>query len=173
MTIDISNVTSQGPHIGSYRTTRYETKFLHFGANEIGFEGTERNVGGEPIRVVVHESLYTAEQIAIIHAAMSLIEAGVAIVHGEKEDALKLAGIDIPREEVAKLVREADEAKAAKKAAEDALDRLRDEEIVEAKRIEIERKAAEEELAAKRAEIATLKAEAAAMAKGKPASPPA
>lgn len=158
--IDISKVTADGPHIGSFRTTKYELRFLHVGPNGVGVECTERGVvGSAPIRLEIDEDVFSAEQIAAIKATFSLIEEAFRIGHDAKEEALSLAGIAVPRAEVHKLVRQAEEAKAAAKAA--AAEKARHEEETEKARdlAEVERKRVEIEAEAKRQELAELEAQ--------------
>lgn len=129
--IDIAKVTTDGPHIGSTRSTKYELRFLHVGPNSVGVECTERGVHGSvPIRLEVSEDAFTEGQVEQIKSAFSLIEEAFRIAHDAKEDALKLTGIDVPRAEVHKLVELAEKARAAARAAELETARIEAENIV-------------------------------------------
>ncbi len=165
--IDISSVTAHGPHIGSFRTTKYEVREVLVGPNGIRVRCVERGVhGSAPVWLVVDESVYTPEQIATIHAFFSLVEEGFRLGHDAKEEELKLAGIDVPRAEVHKLVAEAEGAKAAKEAADLEALRIAAENIVKRADLEATEAAAnlaeqrrsktEEEIAEREAALAAL-----------------
>jgi hypothetical protein len=142
MTIDISGITVDGPHFGSNRSTKYEARFIHIGANEVGIEAVERGVAGvTPVRCILHEDDYTEAQITTIQTAFSLLEEGFRLRYDAKEEELLLAGIDVPRAVVHDLVQQAEAAKT-EKATTDA-----------------EIAAAQAQLAALNAQIAAAQAE--------------
>lgn len=159
--IDISNITSEGPHLGSNRSTKYEVLLAQVGPNAVGCRVVERGVrDGKPIDVDVPEDLYTPAQIQQIQAALSLLEEGARVVQDGKEAELKLAGIDVPRAEVQKLVAAADDAKAAVVAAQ-----------LESARIEAENIVKRAEAEQLDADLATLRAAVAAPVQAEVAAP--
>jgi hypothetical protein len=110
---DAKKVTSDGPHVGSNRSTPAEAQVIRVGPNAFNVAAVERGVwGSQPAALEVPESLYTPAALEAICLGLSLIELGYAAVHSAKEDELKLKGIDVPRAEVHKLVKAAEEAKA-------------------------------------------------------------
>lgn len=118
------------------RNTRYEIRFLHQGPNQFGLECVERGVySSAPVRLEVHESLFTDEEMQLVHDALALLEEKFAQTHAAKEAELGL-NLDAPRAEVHKLVRQAEEARAAKHEAEIESARLTAENIL--KRAEAE-----------------------------------
>lgn len=115
----------------THRNTKYEILFLHQGPNSFGLECIERGVFGSKVaRLEVPESLFTDEEMTQVHAALGLLEEKFAIAHDAEEKAIQLAGINIPRQEVHKLVAQAQEARAEVERAK-----------LEAARIEAENKA--------------------------------
>jgi hypothetical protein len=152
MAIDISGVTADGPNLGSYRSTKYEVHEIKLGANGAQLACSERGVyGSTTVRLDVPEEIYTPEQVATIHAALSLLEEGFRAVHDAKEAELGLAGATVARDEVHRLVLEAEAAKEAQAKAEAETTALRTEQA-----------RLDGEAVAKRAELAALDAELAA-----------
>lgn len=120
-----------------YRNTKYEVRFLHQGPNAFGLECSERGVPGvAPVRVEVHESLFSDKEMKQIHDALALLEEKFAIAYAAKEAEWGVDGLDAPRAKVHALIREAEEAKAQAEAAKVEAARIQAENIV--KRAEVE-----------------------------------
>jgi hypothetical protein len=129
------------------RDTRYELKFLHQGPNAFGLECTERGVhGSSPVRLEVHESLFTDEEMAQVHAVLAMLEEKFAAAHDAKETELGMHTAAIPRAKVHELVRQAEEARIAVKVAQ-----------LESARIEAENLLKREELAEFDRNLATIR----------------
>lgn len=136
------------------RNTKYESAAIFQGPNSFALECVERGVyGSKPIRLEVHESLFTDKEMAKVHEALAILEEKFALAHDAKEQELQIAG-DVPREKVHELVRRAEDAKleAARLEAEAIVKRAELEAEAEAKRLELA--ALDAALAAKRAEAA-------------------
>lgn len=166
--IDISQVTSQGPHTSSTRSTKYEwSGSRQVGPNSLPVACVERGVVGSPIEIDIDESVLSQPVrltiggttldvggMELVHAFMSFVEEAFRTVHDAKEAELKLAGIDIPRAEVQKLVRAAEDAKAAKAATDAAIAAAQ----LEQARIEAENIVKRAEIEQLDADLATMRA---------------
>ncbi len=148
--IDLSNITAQGPHVASTRSTKYEHRQTVVGPNSLGVVCAERGVfRSSPIPLELPESMLD-QQVRVrfggqvievtgselVHAYQALVEECFRQLHDAKEEELQLKGIDVPRAVVHSLMREAEEAKSAVRAAQLETARIEAENI--AKRAEAE-----------------------------------
>lgn len=101
-----------------HRDTKYEVVFVHQGPNAFGVEVVERGVhGSRPMRLELHQDLFTDEEMAKIHEALGILEIAFEVAHGDHEKALGI-GADMPRKAVHDLVKQAEAARLAKLQAE-------------------------------------------------------
>lgn len=164
-----------------FRNSKFELRQLVQGPNSFGLLVSERGVfGSSPSPIEVPEGDFTDAEMQQVHNALALLETKAAAVYQRKLDELGADADKLPAEKLHALVKAADDAKAAKMAADLETARIEAEALV--KRAEAEefdrnqavlRAAAEADIAAKRAELEALSRDLAAKREAAQAPQPA